>query len=133
MERLKITIVRINTPDDLSPNQDLQWIGTSLGLFSLRDKDRSCYRIFIELIKSTKRRISLSSDEIAFNCRLSRGTVVHHLNTLMDAGIVVHKRGGYMLRAESMKELIEKLKNDVQKYFDGLIPVAKRIDEVLNL
>ena len=48
----KITIIRIRKPAQSNINKELQWLGSSLGLFGLRDKDKSCFRIFIELIKS---------------------------------------------------------------------------------
>ena len=57
----KITIVKINRPAERDINKELQWLGYSLGLFNLRDKDKSCYRIFLELLKSAKKEAGLSS------------------------------------------------------------------------
>ena len=50
----RITIIRMRRPETPSLNEELQWFGSSLGLFNLRDKDKSCFRIFIELLKATK-------------------------------------------------------------------------------
>jgi len=61
-------------------NEELRWLGNSLGLFGLRDRDSSCFRIFITLLRQTKRNEVVSSDKIAERLSLSRGTVVHHLN-----------------------------------------------------
>ena len=48
----KITIINFDEEEVPSQiDQELQWIGSSLGLFNLRDKDKSCYRIFITLLK----------------------------------------------------------------------------------
>ena len=63
--RQKITIVSIKKPSQRNINQELQWLGSSLGLFNMRDKDKSCFRVFIELLKSAKSGHPLSSDEIA--------------------------------------------------------------------
>ena len=68
----KITIVKINRPAEKDINKELQWLGYSLGLFSIRDKDRSCYRIFLELLKAAKKGVPLSSDELAEKLNLQR-------------------------------------------------------------
>lgn len=129
----KITITRLRKPENHNINHELQWFGNSLGLFGLRDKDKSCFRVFIELLKSAKVSEGLSSDEIAFKLNLSRGTVVHHLNRLMEAGIVINRNNKYFMRVENLKELIKVLKNDLEKSFNDLEDMAKEIDGVLGL
>jgi len=130
MER-KIIIIRTRRVYDNNVNQQLQWLGTSLGLFNLRDKDSSCFRVFITLVRTAKKR-SLSSDEIAHMLDLSRGTVVHHLIKLMDAGIVVKEQSGYILREETLQKVVADLQHDVNRYFSELQEVAKEIDERLG-
>src|SRR3989344_7938323 len=80
----RITIVKIQKPMRQNINEELQWFGNSLGLFGLRDKDQSCFRIFIELLQATKSKEGLTSDEIAYKLDLSRGTVMHHVNKMID-------------------------------------------------
>ena len=84
----RITIVNIRRPSETNVNQELQWLGTSLGLFNLRDKDKSCFRVFIELLKCAKGNRTLTSDELAAKLDLSRGTIIHHINRLMESGLV---------------------------------------------
>tara|TARA_Y100000310_G_C20698749_1_gene827737 strand:- start:3676 stop:4086 length:411 start_codon:yes stop_codon:yes gene_type:complete len=129
----RITIIKSNRPVVHDINEQLQWLGSSLGLFNLRDKDKSCFRIFIELLKSAKKKISLSSDELASKLSLSRGTVVHHLNKLMQAGIVVHDQGKYILRVENLEVLIDELQKDIKRTTEDLKDIAKEIDKVLGL
>ncbi len=129
----KITIINIRKPAAKNINYELQWLGTSLGLFNLRDKDKSCFRIFIELLKSAKEKRALSSDELAYRLNLSRGTVVHHMNKLMDSGIVVHYQGGYMLRVDNLSSLIDEVEKDLKKTCESLRSVAKEIDGMLDL
>ena len=50
--RQRITIINVRKPALRTINDELQWLGSSLGLFNLRDKDKSCFRIFIELLKN---------------------------------------------------------------------------------
>ena len=97
----RVTIVRVRRESPNNVNQELQWLGNSLGLFNLRDRDSSCFRVFITLVKRAKRNEVLSSDEIAHRLNLTRSTVVHHLTKLIDSGIVVREKGGYLLRGLS--------------------------------
>ena len=80
----KVTVVRIRKELSGNVNQELQWVGNSLGLFNLRDRDSSCFRVFITLVKRAKQNTPITSDDVADRLRLSRGTVVHHLNKLKE-------------------------------------------------
>ena len=68
----EINIKNIEKKENNDFNKDIQWLSDSLGLFNLRDKEKSCFRIFLELIKAKKEDKLISSDEIAFNSHLSR-------------------------------------------------------------
>lgn len=129
----RITIVSVRKPNQRSLNEELQWLAHSLGLFGERDKDRSCFRIFIELIKALKTNGGLSSDELAERLGLTRATVVHHLNSLMSRGIVVHTGVRYTMREDSLVALVDDLKRDVEKAMGELRQTAEELDRVLRL
>ncbi len=131
--RQRITIVNIRKPTKRNVNQELQWLGSSLGLFNLRDKDKSCFRVFIELLKSAKGNQSLTSDDLAIRLSLSRGTIIHHINKLMESGFVVHEGNKYTLRVENLRSLIEEVEKDIKRACDDLKEVAKEIDESLGI
>lgn len=124
----KVTLVMVNKPVEKDINKELQWLGHSLGLFNMRDKDKSCYRIFLELLMSAKKREALTSDEIAAKLNLTRGTVIHHINKLMDAGLVIHQRNRYALRVEKLEMLIQELERDLKRTLNNLREVAIDID-----
>jgi len=126
----RVTVIKIRRTEEGNLNADLQWLGNSLGLFGLRDRDSSCFRIFITLVKRSDNH--LSSDEIAEHLNLSRGTVVHHLIKLMDSGIVVREKEGYLLREQSLLRLIDDLRRDTESVFTELKEVAKDIDERIH-
>ncbi len=128
----KITIVKVRRTEDNNVNQQLQWLGNSLGLFNLRDRDSSCFRIFITLVKTAKRNEPLSSDNIAERLTLSRGTVVHHLTKLMESGLVIREKEGYILREVNMSKMMKDLHQDIEAMFNELENVAKEIDERLG-
>ena len=129
----RVTIIRVDRPSDNDINNSLQWFGNSLGLFSLRDKDKSCFRIFIELLKASKTKDPLSSDELAAKLALTRGTVVHHVNKLMDSGLVVSRGRRYILRVSNLSSLVEELHKDVSETCRDLRDVAEQIDRCLGL
>ena len=133
MRFTKITIIRTSRPGKDDINKELQWFGGTLGLFNIRDKDKSCFRVFITLLKGLRQDQEYSSDEIAASTGLSRGTVVHHLNKLMNSGIVVNHRNKYMLRMDSLEEVVDYLKQDVDNAWDKLRDVARDIDDKLGL
>ena len=131
--RQRITIVNIRKPAEHNVNQELQWFCSSLGLFNLRDKDKSCFRVFIELVKSAKGQSMLTSDELAYRLNLSRGTVIHHINKLMGSGLVIHEGNKYILRVENLKTLVEEVEKDIKRACDDLKQVADEIDDKLGL
>ncbi|MGB9749025.1 MAG: helix-turn-helix domain-containing protein [Candidatus Woesearchaeota archaeon] len=125
----KITIIKARKKADLNINEELLWIGNSLGLFQKRDKDKSCYRIFLELIKNKR---GVSSDELAYKLGLTRATIIHHLKNLMKAGIVVEESNKYFLRVDTLKGVVEELKRDIENILDDIEKIASHVDEVLS-
>lgn len=136
MRFTSITINRIeytpaNNPD---MNEELQYLGGCLGLISLRDKDKSRFRIFIALLKALKHEHEgLSSDEVALQLGLTRATVIHHIKALMDAAIVEEYRGKYRLRVDNLEELLEEVRTDIDRTISDLKEVARNIDKELGL
>ncbi len=128
----KVTIIRIkNEPvDDL--NKEIQWFSDSLGLFNARDKEKSCFRLFIELLKAAKENRSMSSDELAFKLHLSRGTVVHHLRKLISKGIVITEDNKYMLRKGNLKDIVKSIWQDLDSVMAKLQDMAEEIDKKLK-
>ncbi|MFW6231104.1 MAG: winged helix-turn-helix domain-containing protein [Nanoarchaeota archaeon] len=130
--RQRFTIISARKPSKKNINEELRWLGASLGLFNLRDKDQSCFRVFIEMIKNAKHE-GLSSDELACRLNLSRGTVIHHINKLIAAGIVVSDRNKYLLRVDNLHQLIDEIEKDIQRTVSDLKTVASEIDLYLGL
>lgn len=134
MRFTRITIIRTQKPESYDVNALLQWFGGTVGLFSIRDKDRSCFRVFIELIKNGKKEgEGLTSDDLAELTGLTRGTVVHHLNRLMEAGMVLSQKNKYYLKTGSLEALVDVVRADVDKTFEALKEVGKKLDKVLDM
>ena len=128
----RVTIINVEAPDSADLNTELQWLGATLGLFGQRDKNSSCFRIFITLIRAAQHENTLSSDEIAHNCKLSRGTVIHHLNRLRDTGLVHSVEQGYQLRAPTIAQSIDQLEDELNDMIALMRAVAKDVDKKLS-
>jgi len=129
----RITIIKARRPAHAGVNEKLQWLGNSLGLFSLRDKDKSMFRIFIELLKSAKRDMPVTSDQIADRLKLTRGTVMHHINKLLEAGVAVSDKNKYTLRVDNLHMLVDEIERDMERMCQDIKTVAKEIDEYLRM
>lgn len=129
----RITISRIRKPKETSINDEIQWFFDSLGLFGSRDRNKSCFRMVIILLRNLRHGDGLTSDEISERVNLSRGTVVHHLHKLSGAGIVITQRNRYMLRVDNLKSLVEEIEHDLYKTMSELRDVANDIDKRLEL
>jgi predicted transcriptional regulator len=129
----RFTFIRSSRPVKKNINEKMQWFGLSLGLFSLRDRDKSSFRIFIELVKAAKIKAGLSSDELAEKLGLSRGTVVHHLKKLDEQGLISSEKNRYILRVENLERLVNELEKDMKRTCEDLKEVAQEIDSRLDL
>jgi predicted transcriptional regulator len=133
LRKNKITIYRSKKPDHETVNEELQWFCDSLGLFGERDKDKSCFRMFVVLLKSLHNTPGMTSDDISDQVGLSRGTVVHHLHRLIGSGIVVQDQNKYMLRVNNLSSLIEEVERDILRTMEELREAADDIDKRLEL
>ena len=129
----RVTIIKTRKPQEKNLNKDLQWFSESLGLFSERDKERSCFRIFMELVKAARRRQLLSSDELAERTNLSRGTAVYHINRLIESGLVTVYEGRYLLRVENLEQLVTEIQRDLNRVFEDMKQIAEELDNELGL
>jgi len=130
---MHFSVFKLRKSDEKSLNSDLQWLGRSLGLFGERDKEKSCFRVFLELIKANKRRKPISSDEIALRANLARGTVVHHLHKLISSGLIISENNKYLLRESNIEDLIIEMRKDMLRIMQDMQDVAQEIDEELGL
>ena len=125
---MKLTIIKLKKPKN-KINEEIQWLCKSLGLFGERDKEKSCYRVFIELLQNNQ---GLSSDEISNKTRITRGTVIHHINKLMDSGMIISQKNKYKLRTRTINKLIKEIEEDVEETFKEMEKIAKKIDKKLR-
>ena len=137
MERIrKITITIKEFPHNkkLNLNDELLWLSDVLCLFdSKRDREKSKFRLFIELVKARKERELLTSDELAERARLTRGTIIHHIHDLEELGYVASRNNKYYLSERNIELLFRDIKRDFDDFYNEIREIAKKLDEELEL
>lgn len=118
---------------NLDLNNTLQDFCDSFGLLSERDKEKSCFRIFIELIKAEKNRDRLSSEEIASKSNLSRATVIHHIERLENSCLIKSKKNRYFLASPNLEKITEDIEKEMFRLLKKLKKTAKKLDKDLSL
>jgi biotin operon repressor len=111
----------------------IQIISQNIGLFNERDKEKSCYRIFIELLKAKKYNQVMNSQELADKSHLSRATVLHHITKLISSGIVKEHNHKFALMEPNLNFTILKLKKQILDMYDEMDKLSKEIDQELGI
>ena len=112
---------------------DLEWIARSLGLVEMRDRRKSAMRIFRTLVKIASEEKSLGSNQVSNQVRLSRGTVVSHLNRMMASGLVIRQDGKYELRMRSVEKTVDEVEKDICRVLQNVKEIARDVDYRLGL
>ena len=126
-----ISLRYVEYEDGYNVNELIHWFGKSIGLFGPRDREKSCFRLFVELFKAGANDKALTSDELASLLSLSRGTVVHHLDRLMETGLVTSKKNRYSIREKTFEELIDAIEEEISSMIKNLKVASKKLDENL--
>lgn len=126
----KILLRDISPPSKSNEAADIEWLCRSLSLFTKKDADKSAYKVFKILIKSSLKGKPKTSTEIADELDLARGTVLFHMKKFYDAGLVERAPGRrYVLREPSLEETIQDMMRDSERIFERLRKIAADIDE----
>jgi len=129
MRKITLTIEPIS---ESNTNEELHWISQALGLFNSRDNEKSCHRIFIQLVKAKKDNKPLSSQELADLSHLSRATVLHHLDKLIESNIAKEMNHKFILIDPNMNSIILRLKKEMNEFMDEMDRVSKKLDKELG-
>ncbi len=127
----KITISIEPIPES-NTNEQLHWISQALGLFNERDKEKSCHRIFVELIKAKKDNKQVNSQDLADRSHLSRATVLHHLDKLIESNIVMERNHEFELIDSNLNSIISRMKKEMNDFMEEMEKISRKLDEELG-
>ena len=125
----KIVIKRVEEPFSDDPFVELDWICQSLGFFEPIDRDKTAAAIFKELLKYSSEQRALSSTSLADRLKMSRGSIINHLNNLQRAGLIVRQGRQYFPRSKSIERTIEEIEEDIERVFQKMKKAAQEIDK----
>jgi predicted transcriptional regulator len=129
----QIIIKKVRSPAPGSLEEDINFLCKSLGYFSRRDKQDTAGKIFQLLVKNAcESEHCLTSDEIAEKLNLTRGAIVHHLNSFITAGIAIKDHNKYRLRSASLQKSLEEIRSDIDRIMKQMTKIATEIDDKLG-
>lgn len=129
----KIVIKRVERPFSSSTEKEFEWICRTLGFFEPIDRGKTAANVFKAVVGATEVGKPLTSSEIAERIKMSRGSVVNHLNNLQRSGLIVRNGRFYLARSRSMFRTIEEIEEDIDRIFSKMKKIAKDIDEEFGL
>jgi predicted transcriptional regulator len=123
----------VRKPPIVEIEQDIEWICRSFGFLESRDKNRTAYSIFRAIVEAARKGEGVSTDQLAQELNLSRGTMVHHINKMIKSGLVMFHEGQYKLRGRSLKSTIIEIQKDIDRFFSDVQYVVETIDQKMDL
>ncbi len=114
-------------------SNDLEWFCYSLGLVGPRDKEKTSMKVFSMLLDAASRGTGLTTDDIAGKLGISRGAVIHHLNRMVELGLIVQRGGKYMLRVNNLEELVDEIERDIQSTIKTIKKISENLDKKIKL
>ena len=124
----RIQVKKYEKPFSNDADDNLEWICRSLGFLEPIDKDKTAYSIFREILINAQKDRLLSSTELSRKVKMSRGSVINHLNRLQTAGLVMRQGKYYVPRSKSVFRMIQELEEDLDRIFKRMEETAKRLD-----
>jgi biotin operon repressor len=90
-------------------------------------------RVFRRVIVTSRAGSGVSSSELGEELGLSRTSIVHHLNRLLESGVVERRKSRYFLRSNNLHRTLMELERDIERMFESMQEVADALDRELEL
>jgi len=129
----ELIIRKVEPPFSNSVQDELDWICQSFGFFEEIDREKTASSVFKEIVKATERNNLVTSTALAKKVGMSRGSVINHLNNLMQSGLIIKDGRFYAARSQSMFRTIEEIEEDIDRIFDKMKKRARMIDERVGI
>lgn len=129
----EIILRNLETPGEEDIHDDIDWVCKSFGFVTSRDKDETAAKVLQAIVHAMAKKKSLSSEQLASHCDVSRAAVLHHLRNYMASGLVIPDHHFYILRTRSVTRTVEEVEFDAIRIFAKLKKIAREIDQGLGL
>jgi predicted transcriptional regulator len=129
----KIVIKKIDKSFSDAFDENLEWLCKTLGFFEDIDRDKTAFSILRELTKAMEKNQLLTSTELAHRVKMSRGSIINHLNNLQRSGLVIRQGRFYKTRSKSIFHTIEEIEADIERIFKDMKKIAKLLDKKMGI
>ena len=129
----QFVIRKLKETTEKNLDNDIEWLCNSFGFVTLRDQDKTAFKILKALIKSAKKGKGMTSEELTEVVQPTIGSVIYHLKKLMKSGLVVKLESEYELRMNSLLTTINEIQKNVNVTLEDIKKVAKDIDDKIGL
>lgn len=128
----EILIRAMKQPAKSTLEGDLKWFCESLGLHGVRDKSETAVKIFRAILIESKKG-PVTVEDILNHVKLSRTAIVHHLNRMKKAGVILKEGNKWELRSHSLQKMVDEIELDIQRALRSIREIAEDIDAMLDL
>lgn len=102
-----------------------------LGLCSARDTSHTIVRVFRFVVShqgdARDEGKGIKSAQVAQEERLNRLTAMHHLNRLVEAGLLEKRGPKYFMRTKSFEEMVEEMQREAEESFARARLIMRRL------
>jgi hypothetical protein len=128
----QIIIRYISVPtEEENTDAEIDYIYQCLGLGDERDEVGKL--VFRALIKASAECEGISSRDLMELGEVSQAAVIYHLNLFQRSGLVVKEGRNYILRGYTLEQSLAEIQNDMNRRFDSLRAMAKKVEDKLRL
>jgi len=129
----KVVVKKIEQPFSRDLDKELEWLCSSLGFFEPIDREKTASSVFRIIVISAEKGKPVSSTQISKTVKMSRGSVINHLNNLQRSGLIVRQGRLYVPRSQSMFRTIEEIQEDIERVFEKMKKTARAIDKEFGI
>lgn len=129
----QIILKNLQKPKEINLNNDIYWLGESLGFNSGRDTKKITSQILRMVLQEFASDGSTSTEKISNNLGLDIQKTNYHLRTLIESGFLYREKRLILLRRGSVKSAVEEIRKDANRILDDLSTMAEEIDKELGL
>ena len=132
MVRREVTIKERRMPEREEMEDLMEWVCECLGLVKGRDTDKTSAKLLTCFLRHSLKNEPTTPEIMAAELNLSRSTVLHHLKKYMKSGLIIRTSKGYELRERTLEDTIREIEKDVEREFERIRRIARKIDEALR-
>lgn len=129
----QIILRDLQRPKKANIDEDIGWLGSSLGFVSRKDTAHMMRQILKRVLTGIAEEEGISTERLARELNIAIQRVNYHVRCLVDAGFLYRRKKRIFLRQGSVRAAVEEIRKDANRMFDNLLVIADDIDRSLGL